>query len=746
MKRWLIIPALAFLAAGAVSLASEAPSVSALTLERVFASPAISGPTPRSVKLSPDGKWVTSLRPRDADRERFDLWAMDTSTGNWRMLVDSLKLGSNGALSEAEKMQRERARIGGTKGIVNYVWAPDSKALLVPLDGELFLVPLNGTARKIPHQPGGELNPEISPKGGWISFVRDQNLHVQQIGRIEAGAVQVTSDGGGTVHWGEAEFVAQEEMDRTSGYWWSPDDSRIAVARVDEAPVRIVSRAAIGAEGTHVFDQRYPEAGKANVLIDLYIMAPAGGDRIKVDLGTDLDIYLARVDWAADGKTLYVQRQSRDQKRLDVLAVDPETGKSRIVFSETSDTWINLHSNFRALKDGSILWSSERDGFSHLYHFASGKWTQLTHGEWMVRDIVGLDQAQGLIWFTASRDSSRAQRIYAVPIGGGSIRPLISGNPLGWFNASMDKGATRAIISHSDAITPPQVWLADAQGKRVAWIEENALKEGHPFWPYYASFSFPQPIVLRASDGRHLDAKLIRPPHMVAGRKYPVIVWVYNGPGAGRQATDQWGGALQQYLAQQGWIIFSVDGRGSPDRGVEFERQIYRAMGGVEVTDQLAGVEWLKEQDFVDPKRIAVYGWSYGGYMTLKLLEASPGTFAAGVSGAPVTRWELYDTHYTERYMGKPGDPLTPDAYQLAGALDDADKITDPLLLIHGMSDDNVVFTNSTALMAKLQQGAVPFETMVYPGQTHAVGGPKVSVHLWTTILNFLNRTVKNKD
>jgi dipeptidyl-peptidase 4 len=251
--------------------------------------------------------------------------------------------------------------------------------------------------------------------------------------------------------------------------------------------------------------------------------------------------------------------------------------------------------------------------------------------------------------------------------------------------------------------------------------------------------------VLQASDGSVLNAKLIRPRNMVAGKKYPVLVWVYNGPGAGRQVTDGWGSLVQQYLAQQGWIIFSVDGRGSPDRGVAFESPLYRAMGKIEVADQLAGVAWLKQQDFVDPDRIAVYGWSYGGYMTLKLLQAAPGTFAAGVSGAPVTKWELYDTHYTERYMGKPGDPRTPDAYELANALEYAPEIKDPLLLIHGMADDNVVFDHSTALMAKLQAEAVPFETMVYPGQTHAVGGPKVSVHLWTSILNFLNREVKNK-
>jgi dipeptidyl-peptidase 4 len=739
MKTWKFIASLIPLLWGSAAMSGEP-----LTLERIFASPALSGPTPRAVKLSPDGKWLTSLRPRADDRERFDLWAMDTATGESHMLVDSTKLGTSGTLSEAEKMQRERARIAGTKGVVTYDWSPDSQSILVPVDGDLFLASLDGSVKRLTQSAPGELDASVSPKGGFVSFVRDQNLIV--LDRVSGKERALTTEGKDTLSWGLAEFVAQEEMHRTKGYWWSPDDSRIAVQRTDESGVAVVSRAAIGADGTKVYDQRYPLAGTDNAIVSLHIIKADGSNSLIVNMGESPDIYLARVNWAADGKALYVQRQSRDQKRLDMLKVDPETGASKILFSETSETWINLHSNLRTLKDGSLLWSSERDGFSHLYRFKNGAWSQLTKGDWMVRDVVGVDEAKGLVWFTGNKDDSRAQQVYAVPLAGGAVRPLISGDPLGWYSASMDKGATRAIISHSYVITPPRVWLSDMGGKHTAWIEENALREGHPYWPYYENFAFPLPITLMASDGSALDAKLIRPSNMVAGQKYPVLVWVYNGPGAGRQATDQWGSLVQQYLAQQGWIIFSVDGRGSPDRGVAFEGQINRAMGSVEVTDQLAGVEWLKQQDFVDPDKIAVYGWSYGGYMTLKLLQAAPGVFAAGVSGAPVTKWELYDTHYTERYMGKPNDPLTPDAYELANAMEKAPDIKDPLLLIHGMADDNVVFDHSTALMAKLQGAAVPFETMVYPGQTHAVGGPKVSVHLWTSILNFLNRTVKNKD
>lgn len=705
-----------------------------LTLERIFASPSINGPTPRAVKLSPDGSLLTSLRPRDNDRDRFDLWATDTKTGKSRMLVDSLKFGAGGELSEAEKMQRERARIGGTKGIVAYDWSPDSKTILVPLDGDLFIADLNGDVKRLAIAKGDVLDASVSPKGGYVSFVRDQNFYVV---KGTGGAEQkLTSDGGGTISWGVAEFVAQEEMDRSKGAWWSPDDSRIALARVDESGVDIVSRAAIGAEGTKLFDQRYPRAGTANARVDLYIVRVDSGEKVKVDLGSNIDVYLARVDWRPDGKALIVQRQSRDQKTLDVLEVDAATGKARTLFSENAKTWLNLHENLRFLKDGSLLWTSERDGFNHIYRWNSNGWTQLTNGPWMVRAVVGVDEAGGRVSFTGNKGKPTEQHLFSVPLKGGAVMQL---TPSGWWHdVTMNKGATRAVIRRSNPNQPEQIFLADARGTMISWIEENKLDAKHPYAPYLASHVTPEFGTINAADGSILQTKMLRP-KAEAGKRHPVFVQVYGGPGAGRQVTGGWGGALQQYLVDRGWIVFSVDGRGTPDRGKVFEDQIYQSMGSVEVADQMTGVAWLKQQPFVDPDRIVVYGWSYGGYMTLKLLQAAPDAFAAGVSGAPVTKWELYDTHYTERYMGDPRK--VPEAYKAANVVPHAAKIVDPLLLIHGMADDNVVFDHSTALMAALQGNAQAFETMVYPGQTHRVAGAKVSIHLWNGILDFLDRT-----
>ncbi len=704
-----------------------------LTLERIFGSPSLSGPMPRGLKLAPDGSLVTLLKNREDEKERYDLWAIDLDTGESRMLVDSEKVGSGAALSEAEKMQRERARIGSLKGIVSYEWSPDGQSILVPLDGDLYLAGRDGEVRRLTDTPEGELNPTLSPGGRYLSFVRDGRLMVQPMNASTADAI--TPEEPTDVEWGVAEFVAQEEMDRDTGQWWAPGDGRIAVARVDNRPVGVVTRAAIGADGTEVYDQRYPAAGTPNAIVDLYVMNPDGSERVKVDMGDNSDIYLARVNWAPDGKTLYVQRQNRSQTEIDLLKVDPATGASDVLFSEEQPRFTNLSSNFRALKDGSLLWSSERTGYNHLYRWKAGKWTQLTNGDWVVGSVIGLDEAKGLVWFTGNRETPLENHVYRTRLDGkGKIERLTEE---GWWNgANMDGEARAMLVTRSSPNQPPQTYLADADGKRSFWISENKLDASHPYAPYLDSHVAPEFGTLKAADGSTLYYKMMSPKRE-PGKKYPVFVQHYNGPGAGRQVTRGWVSPLQEYLVDQGWIVFSIDGRGSPDRGKAFEDQLYKKMGTVEVEDQLTGARWLKEQPFVDSERVSIYGWSYGGYMTLKLLEAAPGFYAAGVSGAPVTDWTLYDTHYTERYMGMPSEG---DNYERAGALANAEKIGDPLLLIHGMADDNVVFQNATQLAAKLQGSDTPFEMMFYPGQTHSVGGPKISPHVWHTILNFLDR------
>ncbi len=717
-----------------VSASAETP---ALDFERVFASPSLDGPAPRAVKLSPDGRWVTLLRARADDLERYDLWGFDRTTGKWTMLVDSLKLGSGRELSEAEKMQRERMRIGSLKGIVSYDWTADGTALLVPLDGDLYLAGLDGTVRRLTETPEAELNPALSPKGGYVSFVRDRRLWTGPVSGGTAPAPITPAEPAETVHWGEAEFVAQEELARFTGFWWSPDDAHIAVERFDEAPVGVVTRAAIGADGTKTFAQRYPAAGTANAEVSLYVMRPDGSSRVAVDLGADRDIYLGRVDWAPDGKTLYVQRLNRAQTRLDMLGVDPASGKARTLFTENAadKAWINLGDNYRFLKDGSLIWTSERDGFAHLYRFKDGKWRQLTKGPWVVIKLAGVDEAGGQVFFTATKDDVLAPQLYSLALEGGG-EPVRLSDPAFANAAAMDKAGKTLTITRSGPAQPPQSYIADAAGKRIAWLEENRVEGTHAYAPFLAGHAPTRFGTLKAADGSVLNWQMITPP-LEPGKRYPVFFDHYGGPHS-QTVSKAWQGALPQAIVGKGFIYFRIDNRGSANRGVAFEKQLWHAMGSVEVADQKAGAAFLKSLSFVDPAKIATFGWSYGGYMTLMMLAQDPGEYAAGIAVAPVTRWDLYDTAYTERYLGDPR--AVPEVYAKTSPLGVVTRIIDPLLVIHGMADDNVVLDNTTALVATLQDAAVPFEMMLYPGKTHAIAGPKTRQHLYETVFAFLAR------
>ncbi|QDH71916.1 prolyl oligopeptidase family serine peptidase [Lysobacter alkalisoli] len=723
---------------------ADAPTPRRLTLEALAGDAPLSGPSLMKPKIAPDGSRVTFLRGKPDNRNRLDLWAYDVASGETTRLVDAdvvLPPGQE-VLSDEEKARRERQRIAALSGIVDYQWAPDSNSLLFPLGGELYLYDLDGTGadavRRLTDGEGFATDPKISPKGGYVSFIRDRNLWV--IDLRTGQPAQLTRDGSEVIGNGVAEFVADEEMGRHTGYWWAPDDSAIAFIRIDESPVPVQKRYEVYPDRTEVVEQRYPAAGDDNVRVQLAVMAPKAGvaprwiklgDGVPADglhgdnaSGESGDIYLARVDWR-DSRHLTFQRQSRDQKLLELVETDLNSGRQRVLATETSNTWVPLHDNLRFLKDGRLLWSSERSGFEHLYLIdADGNATALTSGEWPVDRVLAVDEEAGQVYFAAGKDSPLESHVYRVPLAGGAVERL--SQEAGMHVATFAGNASVYVDNWSTPDTPPQLTLHRNDGSRIAALVDNDLAaDDHPYAPFRAAHRPTEYGTLTAGDGATtLHYSLIRPAGFDPGKQYPVVVYVYGGPAA-QTVTRAWPGRgdhwLNQYLAQHGYIVFSLDNRGTPRRGEAFGGALYARQGTVEVEDQLRGIEWLQSQPWVDSERIGVHGWSNGGYMTLMLLAKASGKYACGIAGAPVTDWALYDTHYTERYMDLPD--ANPDGYREARVLEHIDGLTSPLLLIHGMADDNVLFSNSTALMSALQQRGQPFELMTYPGAKHGLKG-----------------------
>lgn len=708
-----------------------------LTVERIYSSPSLAGASIKGLEISPDGSRVTFLKGKETDYERLDLWEYNIASGKTQLLFDSDDLHSGKEkLSDEEKARRERLRLKGS-GIVSYQWSRDGKALLFPLAGDLYYYKIGATdARKLFSSPEFETDSRLSPLGNYVSYIRDQNLFVFDLS--SGKETQLTNDGDGPIKNGMAEFVAQEEMARYTGYWWSNDESKIAFTRVDESPVEEVTRSEIYAEEIKTITQRYPSAGTNNVEISLGVIALKDRKVRWVDLGKNKDIYLPRVDWTQDNDKLSYQWQSRDQKKLELRLYDWQAKKSRRLLTEKSDTWINLHDDLKFLEDGKhFIWASERDGYKHLYLYQNdGKLLQqLTRGAWIVDELENIDEQNQLVYFTGRKDSPLERHLYSVSLTNGEAQKIT--RRAGFSSIEFAKDSQSFINNFSSANTPPQVSLHSTDGKQIAWLSENAIDESHPLHEYRSDWITPEFDSFLTKDKTQLYYRLYKPADFDPKQTYPVLVFLYGGPHV-QLVKNSWGNYFfLQYMAQQGYAVFTVDNRGAAGHGKRFEESLYRAMGTTEVNDQIEGVQFLHTLPWVDKERIGVHGHSYGGYMTLMSMFKAPEYFKAGVSGAPVTDWSLYDTHYTERYMGTPKKDA--EAYQNSSVFPYATNLSGPLLIYHGMADDNVLFKNSTKLYKLLQDNNIQFMVMDYPGKKHSIRGKQTQMHRANMIRGFFD-------
>jgi len=727
-----------FVLAIVISIASVMLHAEVLTIERIFSSPALSGDPVRALKISPDGTRVTFLKGKESDFERLDLWQYDIAEGKTALLFDSDDLHDGvEILSDEEKARRERLRLKGS-GIVTYQWSEDGSALIFPLGGDIYHYQVGAKkARKLVATDAFETDARISPKGNYVSFIREQNLYIVDV--VSGSERALTTDGGGPIKYGMAEFVAQEEMGRMTGYWWSADESKIAFTRVDESPVEEVSRTEIYADDIKFIKQRYPFAGKNNVEISLGVIQIEDRQTKWVDLGKNKDIYIPRVKWTRDSNLLTYQWQSRDQKKLKLKLVTWPSMKQKTLVKESSRTWNNLHDDLFFLRDGKqFIWSSERNGFRHLYLYSlkGKKVRQLTDGDWIVDELEGVDEKAQLAYFTGRRDTPLERHLYKVSLAGGNITRV--SQRAGFHSIVFAKDSQSYIDSYSSISTPQQVSLHDHNGNRLTWLSENVINDSHPMAPYVDQWITPEFGSLVTEDNATLHYRMYKPAGFDERKKYPVLVYLYGGPHV-QLVSNSWSkrNLLLQLMAQQGYVVFTLDNRGSHGRGKAFEDPIYKAMGEIEVQDQIAGVKFLHSLPWIDKEKIGVHGHSYGGYMTLMAMFKAPEYFKAGVAGAPVTDWSLYDTHYTERYMGNPQQDVK--AYEQSSVFPYATNLAGPLLIYHGMADDNVLFKNSTKLYKVLQDNNIQFMVMDYPGKKHSIRGKTTEMHRATMIRDYFD-------
>ena len=688
---------------------------------------------PTAIHPTPQGDAVLFLRSGPRSNVR-DLYSFDVATGRERVLLTAAKLLGGGAeeLTADEKARRERMRLSA-RGIATYRLSKDGSSILVPLSGDLYVVDRsNGQTRRLTSDAGFPIDPQFSPDGAKIGVVHDRDLYVMNV--ADGAETRLTTRENDAISNGVSEFVAQEEMGRFHGFWWSPDSSRLAFQRTDESKVEILRIMDPTHPENPPHQWRYPRPGKANATVTLGIMPAAGGETVWVEWDHDRYPYLATVKWSEDGPlTILVQNRAQTEEVL--LAVDEETGYTTELLTETDEAWINLDQSMPLwLPDGrGFLWTTERNGAWQLEHHArDGSLVRvLTATDFGYRGLVHYQKETDEVIVRASAEPTETH-LWRVPLDAtrGGPRRLTS-----------EPGAHSAVYAKKGFLhVHSYETFAGARGWDVLGRHDERIGS---LTSVAEDIPFDINIELTTVGGaRTYDAYIIRPRNFVHGRKYPVIVSVYGGPHAKTVTATRNRYALQQWFADHGFIVVQFDGRGTPNRGRAWERAIKNDLITIPLADQVDALEALAARTpEMDLSRVGIYGWSFGGYFSAHAVMQRPDVFTAGVAGAPVADWRDYDTHYTERYMGMPEQ--NPEGYKRASALTYAGGLERPLLLIHGTADDNVYFMHSLKMADAMFRGGKVFEFIPLAGFTHMVPDPLVTDRLYTRIIDFFMKNLQ---
>jgi dipeptidyl-peptidase-4 len=674
-----------------------------------------------SMAFSPDDSYITYLFSPEGTLVN-QLFAFDPQTGQQRLFIAPPEGGTTEEnVSPEEALRRERMRLM-SQGIPQFFWADKANRILIPLHGDIYVFDApNGPLRKL--VDGGEkpaLDPQFSPDGQWVAYVQDSELYVisaEPGTHVQPQQLTWGAREAGLTH-GLAEFIAQEEMDRKSGFWWSPDGEYLAFEEVDETHIPIYRIMHQGKDFTGPEaqeDHHYPFAGKENAHVHLGVIPRAGGEPVWMDLHNHAEErYLARVTWTPAGE-LWVQTENREQTELELLHYNIENGDSQLILTEHTDVWINLNDLLHIFEDGSFIWGSERTGFRHLYLYDPDGTLirQLTGGEWVIDELAGVDEKNGLVYFVGNRESPLETHLYVISLQGGEPR-RVTPEP-GTHQVCLDHAFQRFVDTYQTTTQPPTVRLrsiADASALVTIYDKVDPRIEADHIRP-------AELVSFQNHLGTTLYGALYRPPDSCKP-PFATIVYIYGGPHA-QLVTDRWGLTVNmraQYLSGLGYLVFVMDNRGSFGRGLQFEGAIKHHMGTLEIDDQVDGLHWLAEQGLTDLDRVGMYGWSGGGYMTLMGLVRAPDLIKVGVSGAPVTNFDGYDTHFTERYMGTPQS--NPEGYRDGSIMPHVENLKGHLMLVHGLIDENVHFRHTARLINALIRARKPYDLLLFPNERHS--------------------------
>lgn len=687
--------------------------------------------SPMRASATPDGKAVLFLQS-DPKAPVLRLYSMDVASGQITELIspEAILKGTQEQLSPEELARRERMRMS-LRGFTSYRLTPDGNAVLVTLSGKLYLV--NRADKHITALPGEDwADPQISPDGTKVAAVSGNEVHVIEISTGKSHSV--TQGATETLSHGLAEFVAQEEMSRFRGFWWSPDSTQLAFQETDESDVELLYIPDLARPEQPPQAHRYPRAGKTNARVRLGVVSVNGGSPTWIDWDTRAYPYLAKVLWEVKAAPLTILVQNREQQEQKLLAVNTTTGSTQVLLTEQDSAWLNIEDSELPhwMADGkSFLWASERRGAwaLELRDNAGKLMKDVSDPAIGFRSLVHVDEKAGQAYLMASPDPVR-NHVYRLNLKSGKAEALTLAD--GYHSAGFSKNGQVYIHSASLMDNTVTVEVCDTKGKVLHALPSKAVNP-----PSAPNLELTK---VKVDEKRSMDVAIVRPRDFKSGQKYPVLLEVYAGPGTKTVMAIPRMFLKSQWLADHGYVVVHIDGRGTPGHGREWERAIRGNLIDVALQDQVDGLTALARQvPELDLSRVAVTGWSFGGYFTAMALLKRPDIFKVGVSGAPVTDWQDYDTHYTERYLGLPDK--NPEAYSVSSALTFADKLSRPMLLIHGLADDNVYFVHTLKLANALFNAGKPYDLITLPG-THMLYEPRQTLMLWSRVVDYMNRAL----